>query len=68
MNLDKVLGGGYEVLIPQMPNSQNARYSEWKILFEKIISILDDEIILIGHSLGGIFLVKYFSENDYAKK
>ena len=46
-----------------MPNKQNAQYEEWKILFEKIIDKLDENFILIGHSLGAIFIVKYLSEN-----
>jgi predicted alpha/beta hydrolase family esterase len=51
-----------------MPNAQDARYLEWKIWFEKIIPILNKEVILIGHSLGGIFIVKYLSENKFSKK
>ncbi|MFA6295075.1 MAG: alpha/beta fold hydrolase [Candidatus Paceibacterota bacterium] len=66
-NLADVLGKGYDVFAPQMPNSQNARYSEWKIWFEKIIPLLNEPIILIGHSLGGIFLAKYLSENNFPK-
>lgn len=67
-NLQKDLGEDFDVLTPRMPNSMNARYKEWKIWFEKIIPLLDKEIILIGHSLGGIFLAKYLSENTYPKK
>ncbi len=67
-NLGNDLGEGFDVLAPRMPNSQNARYLEWKIWFEKIIPFLDDNLIFIGHSLGGIFLVKYLTENNYPKK
>ena len=41
----------------------NARYEEWKIWFERMIPFLNDNVILVGHSLGGIFFVKYLSEN-----
>jgi uncharacterized protein len=61
--LQENLGDGFDVLFPSMPNKTNARYEEWKIWFEKIIPCLDKEIIFIGHSLGGIFLSKYLSEN-----
>lgn len=61
------LGDTYQVIAPQMPNSQNARYLEWKIRFERIIPLLNDTIILIGHSLGAIFLIKYLSENTLSK-
>ena len=58
----------FEVIYPKMPNAKNARYEEWKIWFEKLFPLLRDEVILVGHSLGGIFLTKYLSENDFPKK
>lgn len=67
-NLQKVLGDSYEVILPRMPNSQNARYAEWKIWFEKFVPLFEENIIFIGHSLGGIFLAKYLSEEKYPKK
>lgn len=67
-NLQKDLGSEFDILTPRMPNPQNARYLEWKIWFEKMIPLFNEEIALVGHSLGGIFLVKYLSENRYSKK
>jgi len=58
------LGDKYEVLLPRMPNTADAHYEEWKLYFESVSKILDDQVILIGHSLGGIFLAKYLSENQ----
>jgi len=52
-----------DILTPTMPNSSNARYVEWKIWFEKIIPYFDDDVRLIGHSLGAMFLAKYLHEN-----
>jgi predicted alpha/beta hydrolase family esterase len=67
-NLPKDVGGEYEVLLPSMPNKFNAKYLEWKIWFEKMIPLFEPEIILIGYSLGGIFLAKYLAENNFSKK
>lgn len=67
-SLQKNLGKNFEVLLPQMPNARNSKYLEWKIWFEKLFPFLNKELILIGHSLGGIFLVKYLSENKFPKK
>lgn len=53
----------FDVIKPDMPSKNNAKYIEWKIWFEKIIPFLNDGVVLIGHSLGGIFLAKYLSEN-----
>jgi predicted alpha/beta hydrolase family esterase len=61
------LGDDYEVLTPRLPNGTNAQYTEWLIWFEKIIPLLNNNVILIGHSLGGIFLAKYLSENKFPK-
>ena len=56
-------GDSHDVLYPSMPNSHNARYEEWKIWFERYFEYLISDIILIGHSHGGLFLAKYLSEN-----
>lgn len=66
--LGEELGENYEVLSPRMPNGTNARYEEWEIWLERMIPVLDNNLILIGHSLGGIFLAKYLAENVFAKK
>ena len=61
--LEENLGNNYKIIRPRMPLQDNARYEEWKIHFERHIPYLKDNIILIGSSLGGIFLAKYLSEN-----
>ena len=66
--LPEKLGENYDVLNPEMPDPWNAKYIEWQIVFEKILPLLNDAIILIGHSLGGSFLAKYLSENKINKK
>lgn len=57
------LGDAYNVYLPQMPNSDNAKYLEWKLWFERYLALVHDDVILIGHSQGGYFLLKYLSEN-----
>lgn len=48
-----------DVLTPTMPNSANAQFTEWSIWFEKILPLLGDDVTIIGHSLGAMFLAKY---------
>lgn len=67
-NLAIDLADGYEVFAPKMPLKDDAWYDEWKIWFEKSFPYLKNNIILIGHSLGGIFLLRYLSENTFPKK
>lgn len=66
--LRQKLAEKYEVILPIMPNKSNAQFEEWKLWFEKLIPFLNDKVILIGHSLGGIFLAKYLAENRFPKK
>ena len=66
--LDKELGKGFEIIRPRMPLQDDAKYYDWKIYFEKHIPYLRNNIILIGGSLGGIFLAKYLSEHKFPKK
>lgn len=66
--LDTKLGDNYQVFLPEMPNKLNAHYKEWSIWFSRIINLLDNNLIIIGHSLGGIFLAKFFSKNIINKK
>lgn len=66
--LDKKLGRRVEIIRPRMPSSDSAQYDEWKIHFERYIPYLKDKVILVGESLGAIFLAKYLSENKFPKK
>lgn len=59
----------YQIIRPEMPNKNMASYKMWKIWFEKIFPYLNDEdLILVGHSLGAMFLIKYLWENTFPKK
>ena len=66
--LDKKLGSSFEIIRPRFPNSDNAYYVEWKITFERYIPLLKSGVILIGVSMGGVFLAKYLSEHKFTKK
>jgi len=65
--LQERLGDNFEVILPRMPNPFDARYAEWKIWFDKLVPFLSDGVVFVGHSLGGIFLAKYLSENKFPK-
>lgn len=66
--LDKELGKKFEIIRPHMPLQDDAKYEEWKVNFERYVPYLRNNVILIGRSLGGIFLAKYLSENRFPKK
>ena len=59
----------YQAIIPAMPNKQMATYKARKIRFEKIFPYLNDEdLVIVGHSLWWMFLIKYLWENTFPKK
>ncbi len=47
---------------PEMPVPYNPEYNAWKEMFERFP--INEETILIGHSCGGGFIVRYLSENN----
>ncbi len=67
-DLEKKLGNKFEIIRPRMSLSDNAKYRDWKILFERYIPLLRKDYILIGSSLGGIFLAQYLSEHKMPMK
>jgi predicted alpha/beta hydrolase family esterase len=61
--LGEQLDDEYELVLPQMPSASNAKYDEWALFFEKVVHFLKPNTTLVGHSLGGIFLVKFLNEH-----
>lgn len=52
-----------DVLLPSFPNKNNAVYDEWKIYFEKLLPFFGDDVRLVGHSQGAMFLAKYLHDH-----
>lgn len=61
--LEETLSEKYEVFLPQMPSKYNAKYVEWCIWMEKVLTYLHGDVIMVGHSLGANFLAKYLAKN-----
>ncbi len=54
-----------ETLIPELPNTMNPQYPEWKAYFEEhVTSKLQPNSIIITHSLGAGFINRYLSEEN----
>src|SRR6266496_6580913 len=60
--LRSALGSAYELRYPKMPHENDPNYELWKTRILKELATVEDAAILIGHSLGGSFLLKYISE------
>lgn len=62
----QMLMSGYLTQTPEMPNATYPDYELWRETLEQFP--LNEESVLIGHSCGGGFLLRYFSENDVPVK
>ncbi|MDP3837191.1 MAG: alpha/beta hydrolase [bacterium] len=67
-SLAENLGDDFNFARLNMPLKENAQYEDWKINFERYLPFIKDNVILVGFSLGAIFLVQYLSENKFPKK
>ena len=63
-SLQNALGPAYVVHYPKMPTEDCATYEDWKAPIESVVATLDDEVMLVGHSVGGSVLIKYLSEQQ----
>jgi uncharacterized protein len=52
-----------EVIRVGMPNTFNAQYEEWQIMFSKYFVHIDNNTSMVGHSLGAMFLLKFLAEH-----
>lgn len=66
-NLRDELGAAYDVRCPEMPDEESPEYEAWKEEIEQELATLDGEVILVGHSLGALILLKYVSEVKMGK-
>jgi predicted alpha/beta hydrolase family esterase len=50
---------GYEVLVPDMPNTDLPKLAEWLPELQRLVGEPDDELVLVGHSLGTVTIMRY---------
>lgn len=67
-SLETELGRQYAVRYPRMPNEADPRYPIWKAELFRQFDELDDDAILVGHSVGGTFLIHALAEHRPKRK
>ncbi len=65
-SLQHALGPAYDMHYPHMPEEDSATYADWTAPLERALATLDEDVILVGHSVGGSVLLKYLSEQQVA--
>lgn len=58
--VDMLVDAGYEAVSPDMPTPWEPVYEEWKKVFEQFT--VTENTILVGHSCGAAFLVRWLAE------
>ena len=66
-SLQTALGAQFDVRYPQMPRESEPDMQTWKAKIATELETLGDEVILVGHSVGGTVLLKYLSEEKVEK-
>jgi predicted alpha/beta hydrolase family esterase len=61
-------GKGYTVRVPRMPNTDNPKLSEWLPFLKDIIGSPDEELLLVGHSLGTVVIMRYLETLKASQK
>lgn len=54
---------GYNVILPHFPAREGVIYEDWKNIFDKYKQYINSNSIIVAHSIGNEFIIKYFNEN-----
>lgn len=61
---DELVKKGYDVLMPELPNSEKPDRGEWLETVKKLVSKIDlFELIIVGHSLGVVTALDFIEQS-----
>lgn len=63
-SLQNALGPAYDIHYPKIHNEGEIEFAEWKVQLDRELAALEDEVILVGHSVGASVLLKYLSDGQ----
>jgi uncharacterized protein len=64
-SLREQLGSGYEVRYPALPNESEPDYATWKNCIADELTIVGDNALLVGHSIGASVLIKFLADGGF---
>lgn len=53
---------GFEVVVPEMPNSEKPEIETWVFKLKEIVEVPDKDTILVGHSIGCQTILRYLEK------
>ncbi|HEX5498251.1 MAG TPA: alpha/beta fold hydrolase, partial [Thermomicrobiales bacterium] len=65
-SLQRALGDDYQVIYPRMPNEADPAYDAYRAAIAAALASLAGPVFLVGHSLGGFFLMRLLAESPPA--
>ncbi len=67
---EKLEVAGYEVFVPQFPSPPvvPAKLEEWFEVLDKYMDQINDDSVIIGHSLGGVFALRILERLSHKVK
>jgi len=65
---EKLEADGCDVFVPQFPTPEGQSFAAWIEVLKPLMSKINQDTILIGHSLGGIFTLKLLETLDHPIK
>ena len=57
---------GMQVTVPRMPTPEGQTLNNWLDAFENQVGVVDNESMLIGHSAGALFLLRFLERHSTA--
>ncbi len=58
----------YNVIIPEFPPQEKCNYSNWSKILDKYTTEFNEKAIVIAHSIGNEFIIKYCYKNKIKMK
>ena len=54
---------GIEVILPSFPSGENTTYENWAKVLDEYTSSISDDSLVVCHSVGNEFIIKYLAKN-----
>ncbi len=59
---------GYEVVVPEMPNTSEPKIKEWVSHLKKIVGKLNSDTYFVGHSIGCQAIMRFLEKEEFSGK
>ncbi|MFA6088670.1 MAG: alpha/beta fold hydrolase [Candidatus Woesearchaeota archaeon] len=59
---EKLESKGFEVIVPNMPDSENPKIKNWVSFLKKQIGVVDKNTYFVGHSIGCQTIMRYLQD------